>query len=982
MMANLATILADTAQRYGDRPAVRLDDVVLTYAELDAQSRVVAGLLTARGVAPGDRVGLMLPNVLPFPTIYYGILRAGAVVVPMNPLLKAREVEHYLGDSGATLVFAWRDAVPEARLGATAVGSTLVEVGDDWPAVPARDHATADLVPRAESDTAVILYTSGTTGKPKGAQLSHANLTTNVEITSRTLLGLTPDDVIIGCLPLFHSFGQVLGLNASVHSGSCLTMVTRFDAGKVLEVIRRDRVTVFEGVPTMYAALLQHPDRAHGATTSVRCCVSGGAALPVEILRSFEEAFGTMILEGYGLSETSPVASFNHPDRPRKVGSIGTPIEGVEMRVVDTEGQDLAIGEVGEIAIRGHNVMTGYWGNPTATAEAIPDGWFRSGDLARMDEDGYFYIVDRKKDMILRGGYNIYPREVEDVLYEHPAVVEAAVIGRPHPELGEEVVAAVALSPGATAAPQELIDFVKKRLAAYKYPREVFIVDALPKTATGEILRREVRPPSHATPETSEREPAEMTVGIRSGKIRGRVERGVARFLGIPYAAAPFGENRFRAPAPAPTWDGVRDAYDFGPTAPKGGFAPPLDRLLPDPAIPGDACLNLNVWAPSPAGSARPVMVFVHGGSLRNGSSAVPTYDGHAFARDGVVLVSVNYRLGVEGFAIFPDAPANRGLLDLIAGLTWVRDNIAVFGGDPTNITVFGESAGAICIGALLVSPRAKGLFRRAVMQSGPPLAVTPDAGAQISTLIAKRLSIAATAAAFADVDRDRLLAAQVEETRRGNPLLGGAGFAVVVDGDVIPTDPMTALRAGAAGDIDLLIGYNSEEYRLWFVPSGLINRINALTLRLALAKFHIKGRVAKVYRSGRPKAKPGEILGCIATDMLIRVPAHRVAEGRAANTFMYEFAWPTPVENLGACHALELGFVFDTLDRPETMALSGADAPQSLAEAMHQAWVAFATTGNPGWTAYDSSRPVMRFALPQPAVVRRPRDEELSLWP
>jgi para-nitrobenzyl esterase len=222
-----------------------------------------------------------------------------------------------------------------------------------------------------------------------------------------------------------------------------------------------------------------------------------------------------------------------------------------------------------------------------------------------------------------------------------------------------------------------------------------------------------------------------------------------------------------------------------------------------------------------------------------------------------------------------------------------------------------------------------------------------------------------------------------VEEARRGNPLLGGAGFAVVVDGGVVPTDPMTALRAGAAGDIDLLIGYNSEECRLWFVPSGLINRINSLTLRLALAKFHINGRVAKVCRSGRPKAKPGEILGCIGTDMLIRVPAHRVAEGRAAaNTFMYEFAWPTRVENLGACHALELGFVFDTLDRPETMALSGADAPQSLAQAMHQAWVAFAATGNPRWAAYDSSRPVMRFDLPQPAVVRRPQDEELSLWP
>jgi long-chain acyl-CoA synthetase len=300
--------------------------------------------------------------------------------------------------------------------------------------------------------------------------------------------------VVMGCLPLFHVFGLTCGLNATIASGSTLTLLPRFDPGKALEIIQRDRVTIFEGVPTMYAAMLHHtgerPD-----VSSLRLCVSGGAAMPVEVLRGFEEAFGCIILEGYGLSETSPVASFNHPDKVRKPGSIGTPIAGVEMRLIDVDGADVPPGEVGEIAIRGHNVMKGYWGRPDATAEAIQDGWFQTGDLARVDEDGYYYIVDRKKDLIIRGGYNVYPREIEEVLYEHPDVAEAAVIGIPHAELGEDVGAAVKLKPGGTATPADLRAFARERVAAYKYPRHIWIVDDLPKGPTGKILRREVQPP-------------------------------------------------------------------------------------------------------------------------------------------------------------------------------------------------------------------------------------------------------------------------------------------------------------------------------------------------------------------------------------------------------------------------------------------------------------------------------------------------------
>jgi long-chain acyl-CoA synthetase len=503
-MANLYSVLEDTAQAHPGRPALRMDDLVLSYAGFRDGAGRARSLLTSAGVTAGDRVGLMLPNVPAFAIGCYGTLAADAIVVPMNPLLKSREVAYYLSDSGAKVLLAWHAFADEAAKGAAEAGARLIRVE-----APDMSDLLSGLDPihnhpaRRDEDTAVILYTSGTTGQPKGAELTHAGLVRNAELTARTLLKNNPDDVLMGCLPLFHVFGLTCGLNATVAAGGQLTLLPRFDPAKALEIIERDAVTIFEGVPTMYAAILHHPDadpdadaaKTRARARTLRVCVSGGASLPVEILRGFEEKFGCMILEGYGLSETSPVASFNHPDKVRKPGSIGTPIEGVYMRLVDDDGYTVPDGEAGEIAIRGHNVMKGYWGKPEATAQAIPDGWFRTGDMARADEDGYYYIVDRKKDLIIRGGYNVYPREIEEVMHEHPAVAEVAVVGIPHPELGEEIGAAVALRPGVTATGDELRAFVRERVAAYKYPRHVWLVDALPKGPTGKILRREVRKP-------------------------------------------------------------------------------------------------------------------------------------------------------------------------------------------------------------------------------------------------------------------------------------------------------------------------------------------------------------------------------------------------------------------------------------------------------------------------------------------------------
>ncbi|WP_369053275.1 long-chain-fatty-acid--CoA ligase [Kineococcus terrestris] len=500
---SLAQFVPRHAAERPDAPAVRLDDAVLTWAAFDDATARAAGLLRAHGVEPGDRVAVSLPNVPQFCVLYYGALRAGAVVVPLNPLLQAREVAHCFADAGVRLALVWRATADAAHAGAVGVDTRVLVVdpeqdpGEDLlaGAEPLRDVHLPD-----PEDTAVVLYTSGTTGAPKGAELSHRNLLTNALTSQETLIRLQPGETVLGALPLFHAFGQTCALNTAVVAGAAITLLPRFDPAAAFAAVERDRVRCFAGVPTMYGALLHHPGAERADVSSLRLCVSGGASLPVELLHAFEARFGCTVLEGYGLSETSPVASFNHPDAERRPGSIGTPVRGCEMDLRAADGSPAAPGEVGEVVVRGENVMKGYWGNPAATALAVDaDGWFRTGDLATRDADGYYRIVDRAKDMINRGGMNVYPREVEEVLYEHPAVAEAAVVAVPDERLGEEVGAAVVLKPGASATPQELQAHVKAVLAAYKYPRHVWLQESLPKGATGKILKREIRAPRPST---------------------------------------------------------------------------------------------------------------------------------------------------------------------------------------------------------------------------------------------------------------------------------------------------------------------------------------------------------------------------------------------------------------------------------------------------------------------------------------------------
>jgi len=505
MTLNLAVLLEESAKEKPEKPALIFGEHEMTYAELRDAAKRFANALAGLGVEPGDKVALMLPNVPQFAIAYYGILSLGAIVVPLNVLLKGPEVAYHLGDSDAVALVAWEDFLEEARKGfeeAEGCENLILVEEPDGEGAPEGTHGFDGLLEESSTkhetaqtrpeDTAVVIYTSGTTGRPKGAELTHFNMFYNAVCNADKLLGLGEDDVEIAVLPLFHIFGQTCVMNAGVYAGNTVVLVPRFEPEAVLEAIQSSGVTVFTGVPTMYQYLLRHPELDGYDTSSLRIGVSGGAAIPLEVLKAVEQRFGIVVLEGYGLSETSPTTCFNRSAGQRKVGSIGLPIWGTEARVVDEEDREVPRGERGELVVRGHNVMKGYYKNPEATEEAMRGGWFHTGDMATIDEDGFVFIVDRVKDMIVRGGYNVYPREIEEVLYEHPAVAEVAVIGTPHEDLGEEVQAVVALKEGESVTEEEIVAFAKERVAAYKYPRSVLFMDDLPKTATGKILKREL----------------------------------------------------------------------------------------------------------------------------------------------------------------------------------------------------------------------------------------------------------------------------------------------------------------------------------------------------------------------------------------------------------------------------------------------------------------------------------------------------------
>jgi long-chain acyl-CoA synthetase len=504
MSFNLATILRESRKSDPDKPLAYFGDLTFTYAQVDEVSGRVATSLLDLGLQRGDKVAVQLPNLPQFLFTYFGILKAGLVMCPLNPLLKAPEVAFYLEDADAKILVTFAMFAEEAVKGASQAGGVTTYVVD-MPGGGERPQGThhfdelyagvdtGEIEPTNADDTAVLLYTSGTTGRPKGAELTHFQLYMNCTV-SGGLFGLRDDDIGLAVLPLFHVFGLSTVLNVNVRYGGTLVLVPRFETGAVLDAIERHRCTVFTGVPTMYFELLR-ADLMERDVSSLRRGVSGGDAIPGEVIKAFEEKFaGMVILEGYGLSETASSATFNFNAEQRKVRSIGKPIWGVEIRIIDTDEQPLAPGpqNIGEIVIRGHNVMKGYYKNPEVTAEAFRGGWFHTGDLAYVDEDGYLFIVDRKKDLIIRGGFNVYPREIEDVLYGHLAIAEAAVIGRPDERLGQEVVAVVTLKPGADATSENLIAYCKERLAAYKYPREVRIVDELPKGPTGKIQKKEL----------------------------------------------------------------------------------------------------------------------------------------------------------------------------------------------------------------------------------------------------------------------------------------------------------------------------------------------------------------------------------------------------------------------------------------------------------------------------------------------------------
>jgi long-chain acyl-CoA synthetase len=515
-MLNLSILLEDSARNYPERVAVVLGDQRLTYAQVDAAAGQVANMLVARGIRPGDKVALSCPNLPYFPVVYYGILKAGAVVVPLNVLLKGREVAYHLNDSEARAYFCFQGTaeLPMGAEGFAGFGQaddcehfflitadpaapSPIEGAETLGAALAGQSPVFETVLARETDPAVILYTSGTTGQAKGAELSHSNLMMNALTCNRLFASVPGTDTHLLVLPLFHSFGSTVNMNAGFATASTLVLLPRFDAAAAVRLLQSENVTFFAGVPTMYWGLLNaltDEVDVERIARNMRVAVSGGSSLPVEIIKEVKERLGVTILEGYGLSETSPVATFSRPNSDPRPGSIGVPIWGVEVKLIDPEWNTVeAVDEIGEIAIRGHNIMRGYYNRPEATAEVMRDGWFRSGDLGNRDKDGYYYIVDRAKDMIIRGGFNVYPREIEEVLMTHDAVSLAAVIGVPHPTHGEEVKAFVILRDGVAATEEELVAWGREQMAAYKYPRMVAIVETLPMTATAKLLKSALR---------------------------------------------------------------------------------------------------------------------------------------------------------------------------------------------------------------------------------------------------------------------------------------------------------------------------------------------------------------------------------------------------------------------------------------------------------------------------------------------------------
>ncbi len=514
-MLNLSILLEDSARNVPERTAVICGDARMTYAEVEAKANQVANALREIGIKKGDKVALSCPNLPFFPIVYYGILKTSAVVVPLNVLLKGREIAYHLNDSDAKVYFCFQGAadLPMGEFGYE--GFRQTETCEQFilinanPAEKSPFETTKTLAEFVENqpteyeseltdadDTAVILYTSGTTGQPKGAELTHLNMILNARLFGVYSTRFDCDTHLVA-LPLFHSFGQSVQMNSAFYNGATINLLPRFTPEAALSEMEKNNVTIFAGVPTMYWALLNYADADKfdlaKIAANLATCHAGGSPLPLEVLRGFETKFDTKIMEGYGLSETSPAAVFNRAANPRP-GSVGFPVWGVQIRVVDESGADVPTGELGEIIIRGHVVMKGYYKKPEATKAAIKDGWFYSGDIGRFDADGFLYIADRVKDMILRGGFNVYPRELEEVLMTHEAVSLCAVIGIPSDEYGEEVKAFIVKKPNAAAvAETEIVEWCKTNMASYKYPRFIEFRETLPMTATGKILKRELR---------------------------------------------------------------------------------------------------------------------------------------------------------------------------------------------------------------------------------------------------------------------------------------------------------------------------------------------------------------------------------------------------------------------------------------------------------------------------------------------------------
>jgi acyl-CoA synthetase len=961
----LSDLVARHARERSEAAAFVAPEARMSWREYDARATGLAGALVELGLERGSRVGVLLPDGPAVHAAFVAVERAGLVIVGIGPRAGDREIEHLLTRTGARAWITDDDHAPlAARLGIPVVA-------------PDAEHPRDALAaPIGDDDVWLLNSTSGTTGLPKCVVHDQRRWFAFHELAVPAA-DLDTGDVFMSVLPAPFGFGIWTAHVTPTVLGAPTAVMPRFDAALALELIERERVTVLAAVSTQFVMLLNSlsaPELARHDLSSLRVLFTGGEMVPYQRAAEFEDRTGCTVLQFYGSNETGALSRTTLDDpRERRLRTAGRIIPEMHVRLFDEDGTDItASGGPGIAACKGAVNCLGYYDDPEANARLYTsDGWMLTGDFCTIDAAGYLTVAGRASDFIIRGGKNISAAHVEDEVSSHPAVALAAAVAMPDAVFGERVCAYVELHADASLDLDELREHLAARgVGKELWPERLVVLDTLPRASGGKVAKGELRTHVHTLVDTA------------SGSIEGaRVDapdgQAVLRFLGIPYAAPPVGDARFRAPRPTVPWPGVRPALAFGPAAPQGAG---VRSRLPSFSVTAtdEDCLTLNVWTPTTTGR-RPVLVWLHGGAYLSGGSAMGVFDGARLAAEGdCVVVTANYRLGALGYLVVDpdeDGDANCGLRDQLAALAWVHEHASAFGGDPGRITVFGESAGAGSI-LHLATLRRPPVVRRAIVQSGEPRTLTAELAHQVRESLTKHLGTGAGLDALRAAPVDAVVKAQDGAFAELGLATGLMPFHPCLDDALVDVDPIGGFRAGRAREIDLVIGNTRDELRLF--PDPRARDLDDAGLARMVARLGGSAvdpdAVLAAYRRDDPDRPAAAIWEAARTDAVLRVPALRVADAHARAggvTHVYRFDWEAP--GIGAAHAVDVPFTFGTFDRDGWGEAVGADArAYALSADLRTAWLAFAETGDPShpgigtWARHDPvTRPTLLFDSP-----------------